>query len=67
MLHRLQTFGIQAKIAKCAFPCYAVEYLGHCIDATGLHSLASMVEVVTEALEPQDLGELHSFCSNILK
>ena len=61
VLQRLQTYGIRAKRAKCAFLCDAVDYLGHCIDAAGLHTLLSKVEAVTQAPKPQDLAELRSF------
>ena len=61
VLQHLQTYGIRSKRAKCAFFCDAVEYLGHRIDATGLHTLSSKVEAVTQAPEPQDIAELRSF------
>ena len=58
VLQRLQTYGIRAKTTKCAFLCDAVEYLGDQIDASRLHTLASKVEAVTQAPEPQDQAEL---------
>ena len=48
-------------MAKCVFLCDAVDYLGHQIDASGLHTLASNVEAVTQAPEFQDEAELGSF------
>jgi len=38
VLQCLQQYNIRAKRSKCAFMCDAVEYLGHRIDATGLHT-----------------------------
>ena len=40
-LQRLEQHYIRAKQTICAFLCNAVEYLGHCIDADGLHTLSS--------------------------
>ena len=61
VLKCLQAYGIRAKQSKCAFLSLAVEYLGHRIDTTGLHTLSSKVEAVTQAPEPKDIGELRSF------
>ena len=38
VLKQLNKYGIRAKRAKCLFMCPAVEYLGHRIDANGLHT-----------------------------
>ena len=46
VLERLQKYGIRAKKSKCAFLCPSVEYLGHCVDATGLHATQGEVEAV---------------------
>lgn len=39
VLQHLQAYGIWSKKTKCVFICDAVEYLGHSIDAKGLHTL----------------------------
>ena len=61
VLQRLQQYGIRAKRSKCAFHCQAVEYLGHCIDATGLHTTTSKVQAIAEAPQPRNAQELRSF------
>ena len=33
--------------------CDVVEYLGHCIDADGLHTLLSKVKAIQDAPQPQ--------------
>ena len=61
VLGRLQTYGIRAKRAKCEFLRPSVEYLGHCVDATGLHTTPSKVEAVKESPQPRNVQELRSF------
>ena len=41
--------------------CDAVEYLGHLIDAEGLHTLSSKVKAIQDAPQPQNVQELRSF------
>ena len=61
VLQRLEQYGIRARRSKCAFMCEAVEYLGHRVDAEGLHTLDTKVTAVLEAPSPQDVQELRSF------
>ena len=61
VLQRLEQYNIRAKKAKCAFMCDAVEYLGHHIDADGLHTLSSKVKAIQDAPHPQNVQELRSF------
>ena len=61
VLGRLQMYGIRAKRAKYEFLRPSVEYLGHCVDATGLHTTPSKVEAVKEAPQPRNVQELRSF------
>ena len=49
VLQQLEQYNIRAKKAKCAFLCDAVEYLGHHIDADGLHTLSSKVKAIQDA------------------
>ena len=58
VLARLKRFGIRAKIAKCE---PSVEYLGHKVDALGLHTTEKKVEAVVKAPNPKNLTELRSF------
>ena len=61
VLQRLEQHNIRAKKTKCAFLCSAVEYLGHRIDANGLHTLSSKVKAIQDAPQPQNVQELRSF------
>ena len=61
VLERLQQYGIQAKKAKCSFLSRSVEYLGHRVDASGLHTTPSKVQAVQKAPRPQNVQELRSF------
>lgn len=61
VLLRLQKYGIRAKRTKCSFMRKSVVYLGHCIDATGLHTTQSKVQAITQAPQPQNVQELRSF------
>ena len=69
VLQRLQRHGISMKKAKCEFMQHSVEYLGHQIDAEGLHTTDSKLAAVTQAPTPgieiifgptQLLWEIHS-------
>ena len=61
VLQRLQRYGIRAKRAKCEFLSASVEYLGHRVDATGLHTTQSKVEAIQKAPQPKNTQELRSF------
>ena len=61
VLQQLEQYNTRAKKAKCAFLCDAVEYLGHRIDADGLHTLSSKVKAIQDAPQPQNVQELRSF------
>lgn len=60
VLQRLTQYNIRANKSKCAFMCDAVEYLGHRIDATGLHTVLK-VKAVQDAPPPRNVQELRSF------
>ena len=49
VLDRLSTHGIRAQLAKCSFLSPEVEYLGHKIDATGIHTIPDRVEAIKKA------------------
>ena len=61
VLQRLRQYGIQAKRAKCAFMEESVEYLGHKIDATGLHTTTCKMEAISQAPQPKNIQELRSY------
>ena len=58
VLQRLQQYGIRAERAKCVYMGDSVEYLGHRIDATGLHTTTHKVEAISQAPQPRNAQKL---------
>ena len=65
VLSRLKKGGLRLKRNKCAFLVESVTYLGHQIDATGLHPLPGKIEAITKAREPTNVSELKAFIGMI--
>ena len=61
VLKRLKQAGVRVKRSKCAFSKDSVEYLGHWIDAQGLHTAPKKVEAMKNAPTPTDVQQLRSF------
>ena len=61
VLKQLNERGLQLKKSKCEFLKPRVEYLGHIVDATGLHTAPNKVKAVVDAPQPQDQKQLRSF------
>ncbi len=61
VLERLKHYYIRARQEKCSFFADSVEYLGHRVDASGLHTTDKKVEAVRAAPEPKNTQELRSF------
>ena len=57
----LQKFGLHIRLDKCVFFEKSVEYLGHVINAEGLHPSPKKVEAILKAHPPTNVAELHSF------
>ena len=53
--------GLKLKKDKCLLAESSVKYLGHIIDAKGLHPLASKVKAIQNAPAPTNVNELQSF------
>ena len=53
VLERLSQHGLRLKEEKCSFMQDSVDYLGHHIDAQGLHTSTSKVEAFTRAPSPR--------------
>ena len=49
------------KKKKCTFLKHSVEYLGHCINAEGLHATAEKLKAIVETPAPRNVSELRSF------
>ena len=61
VLQRLENAGLTLKKSKCKFRVSSVEYLGHIIDANGLHPSELKVKAIKEAPTPTNVTELKSF------
>ena len=61
VLSRLSNHGLRLKQEKCSFMQDRIEYLGHHIDTTGIHTSTSKVEAISRAPAPKNASELRSF------
>ena len=61
VLKRLAKAGLRAKKHKCKFMAPSVTYLGHVIDAKGLHPLPEKVQAIQQAPTPKNVTELKSY------
>ena len=52
---------MQLKLYKCSFQQEKVQFLGHVIDAEGVHPSPEKVQAIVEGLSPADVTELRSF------
>lgn len=61
VLSRLQKAGLTIQKNKCVFMAKSVEYLGHVVDAEGLHTTPEKLKAILEAPAPKDLNQMRSF------
>ena len=61
VLQKLQDAGLQLKGTKCEFLISSVTYLGHLIDAGGLHPIQEKLKAVKNAPKPKNATELKSY------
>lgn len=61
VLDRLQKSGLWVRKDKYIFMSPSVIYLGHKIDAEGLHPLTDKIQVIVDAPSPQNVHELKSY------
>ena len=61
VLLRLKDAGLHHKKEECIFLAPCVMYLGHRIDAKGLHPMVEKVRAVQEAPRPRNVLELKSY------
>ena len=67
VLKRLQAVGLHLYLAKRSFLRPSLEYLGHRIDADGIHPMKDKVKAIQGAPLPKNLVELRSFLGLINK
>ncbi|XP_056150236.1 uncharacterized protein K02A2.6-like, partial [Lampris incognitus] len=61
VLSRLETYNLRVKREKCAFMQNSVSYLGHVIDAMGIHPMKEKTDAIQRAPVPKNVTELRSF------
>ena len=61
VLKWLEEAGLCLKREKCKFLSTSVVYLGHHIDAEGLHPTADKVDAIHQAPTPQNCSELKAY------
>ncbi|XP_064475741.1 uncharacterized protein K02A2.6-like [Ornithodoros turicata] len=61
VLSRLEQANLRLRKDKCRFAVPEVCYLGHRIDAQGIHTTEEKVKALMEAPEPRNKAELQSF------
>ena len=61
VLKSLQKHGIRVKLPKCQFLRPSVTFLGHVIDADGIHTTKDKLQAIVEAPAPSTVQELRSF------
>ena len=61
VLTRMKEAGLRLRRSKCTFMQEAVEYLGHRVDAQGLHPVQKKVKAIAEAPAPTNVTELKSY------
>ena len=60
-ISRLSKAGVTLRQSKCSFGADSIEYLGHVIDANGIHPSSQKVRAIKDAPEPKSVSELKSF------
>ena len=61
LLTRLEQFGLRVKRSKCEFFKPSITYLGHKIDAQGLHATSEKIQAIVDTKPPRSVEELRSF------
>ncbi|XP_054266890.1 uncharacterized protein K02A2.6-like [Macrosteles quadrilineatus] len=61
VFERLRSQNLKLNRDKCKFFQKKIEYLGHVIDATGIHKSKDKITAITNARRPQNIQELRSF------
>ena len=66
VLTKLEQAGLRLKKSKCVFMADSVTYLGHRIDADGLHPVPKKLEAMQCAPKPRNVSELKSYLMGLL-
>ena len=65
VLKRLSEHGVKTKKDKCRFFEDSVEFLGHMIDAKGIHTTPDKLQAIVDAPAPRNVNELRSFLGQL--
>ena len=58
---RLEQWGVRVNLAKCSFAQTSVEYLGHRLDAEGVHPTSEKLKAIIGAQKPRDVKQLSCY------
>ena len=61
VLNRMKQSGLRLNRTKCEFMSASVTYLGHCIDAQGLHPTSDKIDAIQKAPIPKNLTQLRAY------
>ena len=61
VLSRLEKAGLRLQRKKCQFMQTSVKYLGHVMDAHGLHPMPDKVQAIQDAPQPENVSQLKSY------
>lgn len=61
VLKRLKSYNVRVNKAKCKFFETSVEFLGHIVDANGIHPTLDKIECIQKPPTPQNLTQLKSY------
>ncbi len=61
VLDRFRTAGLKVKLSKCEFLKNKIKFLGHEVDASGIHTQADKVEALTRFPVPKTVDNVRSF------
>ena len=61
VLKRLERHGLHVKLPKCRFLQSSVIFLGHLINADGIHPTDEKLKAIVQAPSPENVQELRSF------
>ncbi|GFO04106.1 Pol polyprotein [Plakobranchus ocellatus] len=65
VLQRLEENGVKLNKEKCQFMQEEIDYLGHKIDAEGLHPQEHKIKAMKEVSRPENVKELRSFLGGV--
>lgn len=65
VFERLRQFGLSINVSKCQFGQSKIHFLGHIVDATGIHPTPEKVSAIENFVEPTTAKQLKRFIAMI--